>query len=158
MDGFNNGNVNENSVEDIVARYREPVRQLLPYLGWLKENMDKQVAQSYSSENLSTTIPFPVYDSNLLSFVKAAQATDMMDRNWPYVYTRNHINNIKDEHMFIEAAQITDMAELFGIISKYVLSGMTRGSAWAEGVRGGSMYKALEKMRELLRYWGEREL
>ena len=158
MDELNNGNVNENSVEDIVARYKEPVKQLLPYLGWLKENADREVAQNYSSDNLSSTIPFPVYDSNLLSFVKAAQATGMMDRNWPYVYTRNHLNNVKDEHLFIEDAQITDIADLFGILSKYVLSGMTKGSVWAEGVRNGSMYLALEKMRELLRYWGEREL
>ena len=153
-----NSGVNENSVEDIVERYREPVKQLVPYLPWLKENMDRQVAQNYSGSEMNRTIPFPVYDSNLLSFVKAAQATGMMDRNWPYVYSRNHLNTTKDEHLFIEEAQITNMDELFGIVSKYVLSGMTRGSAWSEGVMNGSMYLAIEKMRSLLRYWGEREL
>ena len=150
--------INDNSVEDLVERYKEPVRQLLPYLGWLEENMDKQVAQNYSSSELSGTIQFPVYDSTLLSFVKTAQATGMMDRNWPYVYTRNHLHSARDERIFIENAQITDFEDMFGIIAKYVLSGMTRGGAWAEGVRNGSMYFAIKKMREILHYWGEREL
>ena len=149
--------INENSVEDMVRRYKEPVKMLLPYLDWLKEHMDVAVATNYSGD-LDHSIHFPVYDSTLLTFVKVAQGTGQMDRNWPYVYRRNRMETPQDERRFIERAQIMDMADLFGIISKYVLSGMTRGNMWSEGVTNGSMYYAIEKMRELLHFWGEREL
>lgn len=149
--------INENSVQDMVRRYKEPVVQLLPYLDWLKEHIDVSVSQNYSGD-LDHSIHFPVYDSTLLSFVKAAQATGQMDRNWPYVYRRNRMTTAEDERRFIERAQIMDMADMFGIISKYVLSGMTKGNMWTEGVRCGSMYYALVKMRELLHFWGERDI
>ena len=158
MEYGNAGATGENSVEDMIARFKEPLKMLIPYLGWLEENMDKEVAQSYSGSELKNSIPFPVYDSTLLSFVKTAQATGMMDRNWPYVFTRNKIRTLKDEREFIDNAQVQDMEDLFGIIAKYVLSGMTRGGAWGEGVRCGSMYYAIVKMRELMHYWGERDV
>ena len=151
--GFeNDGSVNENSVEDIVLRYRPELDKLVPYLNWLKDNASNDVAQSYNNSELKS-IPFPVYDSTLLSFVKAAQSTNLLDRNYVYVYSRHRINSAKDELLFIQDAQITDMDELSGILSKYILTGMTKGSVWAEGVRNGVLYNVVKKMDELVAFW-----
>ena len=152
MDIQNDKSVNENSVEDIVSRYRPEVDKLLPYVRWLQDNAKSEVAQSYSNSDLKS-MPFPVYDSNLLSFVKAAQNTNLLDRNYVYVYTRNHLNSAKDELLFIKDAQIMDMDDLAGILSKYILSGMTKGTVWAEGVYNGVLYQVVNKMDELLNYW-----
>ncbi len=144
----------ENSVEDIISRYKDDVETLVPYLTWLNEHTQKQVAESYSNSELSHSMPFPVYDSTLLSFVKAAQQTGMMDRNYSYVFTRNHLNSYKDELMFIDDAEIKDMDDLAGILSKYILEGQVRGTVWAEGVYTGVLFHVVDKMRELLHYWG----
>ena len=148
----NDGSVNENSIEDIVLRYRPELAKITPYLNWLKENASNDVAQSYSNSELKS-IPFPVYNSNLLAFVKAAQTTNLLDRNYVYVYSRNRIQSPKDELMFISDATIKNMDELSGILSRYVLEGMTKGSVWAEGVRNGVLYNVVKKMDELVKFW-----
>ena len=148
----NDGSVNENSVEDIVLRYRPELDKLVPYLNWLKDNASNEVAQSYSNSELKS-MPFPVYDSTLLSFVKAAQNTTLIDRNYVYVYSKHRINSAKDELMLINDAQITDIDDLAGILSKYILTGMTKGSVWAEGVRNGVLYNVVKKMDELVTFW-----
>lgn len=150
----NDGSVNENSIEDIVLRYRPELAKITPYLNWLKENASNDVAQSYSNSELKS-IPFPVYNSNLLAFVKAAQTTNLLDRNYVYVYSRNRIQSPKDELMFISDATIKNMDELSGILSRYVLEGMTKGSVWAEGVRNGVLYNVVKKMDELVKFWGQ---
>ncbi len=152
-DGYD-GNVNENSVEDIVTRYRPELDKITPYLRWLSENVQIDVAQKYSNSDLKS-IPFPVYNSNLLAFVKACQTTNLLDRNYVYVYSRNHLNNFKDELLFISDAQIRDMDDLAGILSKYILSGMTKGSVWAEGVYNGVLYQVVRKMDDLVKFWGK---
>ncbi len=144
----------ENSVEDIIARYKEDVESLVPYIDWLRDHTQKQVAESYSNSELSHSMPFPVYDSMLLSFVKQAQQTGMIDRNYSYVLTRNHLNTWKDELMFIDRAEIKDMDDLAGILSKYIIGGQTKGTVWAEGVYTGVLYHVVDKMRELLHFWG----
>ena len=149
----NDGSVNENSVEDIVSRFRPEVDKLVPYMNWLKDNTSNEVAQSYSNSDLKS-MPFPIYDSNLLSFVKTAQTTNLLDRNYVYVYSRNRLATAKDELAFIQDAQITNMDDLAGILSKYVLSGMTKGTVWAEGVRNGVLYHVVKKMDDLLNFWG----
>ena len=148
----NDGSVNENSVEDIVLRYRPELDKLVPYLNWLKDNTSHEVAQSYSNSELKS-MPFPIYDSTLLSFVKAAQNTNLLDRNYVYVYSRNRLASAKDELSFIQDAQITDIDDLAGILSKYILTGMTKGTVWAEGVRNGVLYNVVKKMDELVKFW-----
>ena len=149
----NDNNVNENSVEDIVSRYRPQLDKIVPYVRWLKDNTSNvDVSQRYSNSDLKS-IPFPVYDSNLLAFVKACQTTELLDRNYVYVYSRNHLNSAKDEIAFIQDASITDMDDLAGILSKYILSGMTKGSVWAEGVQNGVLCMVVEKMDELCKFW-----
>lgn len=144
----------ENSVEDIIARYKDDVETLVPYIGWLKEHTNQQVAQSYSNSEMSQSMSFPVYDSTLLSFVKVCQQTGMMNRNYHYVLVRNHLNNYKDELAFINRAEIMQMDDLAGILSEYILEGQVKGSKWAEGVATGVLYHVVDKMQELLHYWG----
>ncbi|SDB02194.1 MULTISPECIES: hypothetical protein [unclassified Butyrivibrio] len=148
------GKDGENSVEDIISRYKDDVASLAPYITWLKEHTKQQVAESYSNSELSKSMPFPVYDSNLLSFVKQAQQTKMMNRNYTYVYTRNHLHTYKDELLFIEDAEITDMDDLAGILSRYILEGQTKGTVWAEGVYTGVLYAVVYKMDDLIHFWG----
>ena len=148
------GRDGENSVQDIISRYKDDVASLVPYMNWLKEHMNQQVSESYSNGESFKSIPFPVYDSNLLSFVKQAQQTKMMNRNYTYVYTRNHIANYKDELLFIEDAEISDMDDLAGILSRYILEGQTKGTVWAEGVYTGVLYQLVYKMDDLIHMWG----
>jgi hypothetical protein len=152
----NENKVNENSIEDIVSRYRPELQKIVPYVRWLKDNATHDVSQSYSNSDLKS-MPFPVYDSNLLAFVKACQTTNLLDRNYVYVYSRNHLKSAKDEIMFISDAEISDMDDLAGILSKYILSGMTKGTVWGEGVRNGVLYLVVSKMDELVRIWGHED-
>ena len=89
----------ENSTEDIVERYRADVKSLLPYLSWLESHAGKDsgISENYGGERLSGSISFPVYDSTLLSLVKQAQNTKLLDRNYVYVYSRNHLKTAEDE-------------------------------------------------------------
>ena len=153
MNMENDGSVNENSIEDIVSRYRPELDKLVPYLNWLKDNASNEVAQSYSNSELKS-MPFPIYDSTLLSFVKAAQNTNLIDRNYVYVYSRHRISSAKDELTIIHDVQITDIDDLAGILSKYILTGMTKGTVWAEGVRNGVLYHVVKKMDDLVTFWG----
>ncbi len=149
------GKDGENSVEDIISRYKNDVETLVPYIDWLKEHTSQQVAESYSNSELSNSMPFPVYDSTLLSFVKQCQSTGMMNRNYQYVLTRNHLLNYKDELEFIDNADIMHMDDLAGILSKYILEGQTKGYVWSQGVYTGVLYNVVDKMRDLLHFWGE---
>ena len=145
----------ENSIDEIVARYKADVMQLYRYVPWLESHVKETVQDTYSNESMEHTIPFPVYDSTLLSFVKEFQRTKLVDRNYAYVYTRNRLRNSADELRFIENAEIKNMDDLCGILSKYVIEGNVRGSAWSEGVRNGVFCAALSKMKEILEFWGK---
>ena len=149
--------IKENSTEDIVGRYRDDVKSLVPYLSWLEAHAGKTsgVSENYGGERLSGSISFPVYDSTLLGFVKQAQRTKLLDRNYVYVYTRNHLQTAEDELKFIENAEIKDMDDLAGILSKYILSGMTKGTVWTEGVQNKVLFSVVSKMQELINFWGQ---
>ena len=145
----------ENSTEELVKRYRIDVMQMARYLPWLAEHAGKQVSDTYQNDNMSHTIPFPVYDSTLLSFIKEFQRTSMIDRNYVYVYSRNRLRSAEDEKRLIEQADIKNMKELAGILSKYVIEGNVRGAVWTEGVTNGVYYAALSKMKEIIEFWGK---
>lgn len=145
--------VRENSPQDIVNRYREPIEGLMKYLPWLKEHIQKDVGQKYGGSQMENTIPVPTYDSNLLSFVKAAQATGIMDRNYIYAYRRHKLPTYKDELEFIDQAEIMQMDDLARILSKYILEGNVKGIVWTEGVRNGVFERVVSKMHDLIHHW-----
>ena len=149
------GGFRENSTEEVVRRYRIDVMHMARYLPWLESHASTPVADTYTNERMEHTMPFPVYDSTLLGFVKDFQKTALVDRNYAYVYSRNRLRTAADELRFIEGAEITEMAELAGILSRYVLEGNVRGAVWAEGVRNRVLFSALNKMKEIIEFWGK---
>jgi len=148
----------ENSPQDIVNRYKEPMDQLVKYVPWLEENAQSSVEQDYNGRDMEHTIHFPVYDSNLLSFIKCAQQTDILDRNYIYVYRRRGISSYKDELEFIDSADIMKMDDLAGILSKYILEGNVKGMVWAQGVSNGVFAKVVKKMHELVHFWDHEDI
>ena len=141
----------KNTVEDYIDRYEAAVKALTSYLPWLEQHAEDGGAQDYKDSE--STMAFPVYDSTLLAFIKQAQHTNMLDRNYAYVKTRRNLYTWQDELEFIERAQLQDMDDLWGLLSGYVMEGLTRGSVWSDGVRHRIFYSVVKKMDDLLILW-----
>jgi len=140
--------------EQIVQSYREEVKPLLRYLPWLEEKSGRKMLSSYAGEGIAGhSLTIPVYDSTLMSFVKEVSRTKLMDRNYRYIYSRNRIRTVADEKAVIEKATIREMNFLCGILSKYILGGMTKTTVWSEGMEQGIYLLVLRKMKKLLEFW-----
>lgn len=139
----------DNIREQIIEEYRDDVLKLLKYLPWLASKAGKDVSTMYTGDENTEVIPIPVFDSTLLAFVKEAEKTKFVDKNYPYVYSRNNIKTHEDEMRMLEAAKITDLKIIKGIISKYVLGGRTKAALWSEGVTSGIFEKALSCLNKL---------
>lgn len=134
-----------------ISKYRPDVLLLIKYIPWLEEKSNGSVMSEYSGNGAtSVSFTFPVYDSTLMGLVKTAQRTCLMDRNYKYVYARNRIRSEVDEHELIANATLRDMGTLCGILSHYILGGMTKGSVWPEGVKNGILLALLCKLKELI--------
>ena len=84
--------------QQVVNEYRADVEKLARYLPWLESKNGMKVQQSYSGSGIEQhSIAFPVYDGTLMNFVKEAQRTKLMDRNYRYIYSRNRIRVLEDE-------------------------------------------------------------
>lgn len=137
--------------EEIIKTYREDVTKLSRYIPWLETKSGGDVVSSYRAEQ--STFSFPVYDGTLMSFVREAQTTKLMNRNYRYTYSRNHIKTAKDELGIIRTATIKEFGVLCDILSKYVLSGMTRAQVWREGIENRIFLEVLLKLKELIEFW-----
>ncbi len=144
---------------NMVRRIRPEVEPLFRYIDWFESKVDRQVSSIYSDNELSKhSVTFPVYDATLLSFIKDVQKTNLTDRNYVYVYTRHKMNTPQEEKAKIEEVGITDMEILTGVLSKYVLGGMTKGYVWPQAVRDGIFLAILKKYRTLLEVWDQPEV
>lgn len=140
--------------QQIIQEYRRQLEPLLRYLPWLESNSGKTVSRNYQGQGLSThSMSFPVYDATLMQFVREAAGSELMDRNYCYVYTRNRIRTHEDERRVIAAAELKDWDTLRGILSKYVLTGMTKATVWGEAVRENIFVLILKQMRSIVDYW-----
>ncbi len=140
--------------QKLIEDYKQVVTPLLRYLPWLEKNSGKSVSTNYTGSNVTDhSIGFPVYDGTLMNFVKEASKTSLMDRNYRYVFVRNNIRNHEDERRIIKKAGIREWEVLCGILSKYVLSGMTKGKVWNEAVEEGIFYLVLDQMKSIIEYW-----
>lgn len=141
-------------IQEIVNGYKTDVERLIRYIPWLESKTGVNVSNMYKGEGIAeNSITFPVYDSTLMSLVQDAKRTKLLDRNYAYVYSRNHIKTVADEQRLIAKATIREMDMLKGILSKYILGGMTKGRLWTEGVANGSILKVVLQMKEILEYW-----
>ena len=140
--------------QELMQYYRSDIELLVRYLPWLEAKRGQEVSNEYHGANeKNTSFSFPVYDGTLLNFVKDVQKTSLTDRNYQYVYSRNHIGTVADEYVQIDRASVQDMNILIGILSKYVLGGRTKGTLWPEGVRNGIYLAIVNKLKELCEFW-----
>ncbi|MCR5033449.1 MAG: hypothetical protein K6A92_11390 [Lachnospiraceae bacterium] len=143
-------------VMETIEKYRADVQKMDRYITYLSSKRDQAVMQNYEGDSTggpSTVMHFPVYDSGLMTFVKEAQNTVFMDRNYPYVYSRYRIKGVEDERRLIEQADVKTFDVLCGILSRYVLLGQRRSSVWADGVKEGIFLDIILKMQSIITYW-----
>ncbi|MCR5604097.1 MAG: hypothetical protein K6G27_10410 [Lachnospiraceae bacterium] len=129
--------------------YIKDVELLSKYMNWLEKTSGQQVESFYDGDEEQKLIQIPVYDSNLLAFVKDVRKTGLMDRNYRYVYTRRRIKTVEDELHLIRHAHLKDIDIFKGILSSYVMRGQTKGAVWAEGVKNGVFLELMRRMTAL---------
>ncbi len=140
--------------QQVVNEYKSDVQKLLRYLPWLEEKVSQNVSENFEGAGITeSSISFPVYDGTLMSFVKEVQRTNLLDRNYVYVYSRHQIRTVNDELRVIGRCGITEMDVLKGILSKYIMGGMTKGRLWSDAVRDGIFLNIIKKMKENLEFW-----
>lgn len=138
----------------LMLENKEIIMPLLRYLPWLLQNSGKSVSSNYSDSRFGEhSMSFPVYDGTLMSFVKEASQSRLMDKNYMYVYTRNRIRSHDDERRIIEKATWKEWDVLRGILSKYVMGGRTKAFLWSEAVKEQIFYLVLNRMKEIVEFW-----
>lgn len=146
------------SVEQLISEYKDDVSKLIRYIPWLESKTGKEVASSYLGDHSgdssgSSSLAFPVYDGTLMSFVKQAKNTKLINHNYAYSFSRYHLRTTEDELKAIEKATVKEFDLLKGIFSKYILLGMTKSRIWIEGVEDKIFLKLLLKMKEIIEFW-----
>lgn len=140
--------------KQIVNTYKPDVQKLIRYLPWLEEKAGSNVQETFDGSGIKdSSITFPVYDGTLMNFIREVQRTGLLERNYPYIYSRLRIRTVKDELKAIEHADIREMDVLKGIMSKYVLGGMTKGRLWSEAVYNRIFLNVVRKMKANLEFW-----
>lgn len=136
--------------QKMMEEYNRYALPLMEYLPWLEEHVGEDVCSIYEEEGIAeNSLCFPVYDETLLRFVKEAAASPLMDKNYPYVYTRNHLGTHDQERKLIQSATWREWGLLKGILSKYVLGGKTKGVLWSDAVKEDIFYLILLQMKKL---------
>lgn len=142
------------TTQQIVNEYKVEVLLLAKYLSWLEAKQGMNVVSQYTPENATeSTMRIPTYDGTLLAFIKCADKTKFMNRNYEYIYRKYSMYSCEDEFRMIARARIQDMDVLGAILSKYVIKGRTKGMVWKEGVENGVFYALVSKMKELIEFW-----
>ena len=142
--------------QQLMKEYKQVVLPLLRYMPWLQKNAGQTASSFYEGEGFNEhSMSIPIYDSNLMNFVKEAAKTPLMDRNYLYTYSRNHIKTHEDERKIIAHAGIKEWDILRGILSKYVLGGRTKAMLWSEGVQENIFYLVLKQMQQIIEFWDQ---
>lgn len=142
-------------IKETIAEYRSQITPLIKYLPWLEQATEKSASTMYKGSDASESgmLTFPVYDATLMSFIREAGNSSLMDRNYMYVFTRRGLRTPADERAAIEACDYKSWDVLRGILSKYVLGGRTRAVLWSQGVSEKIFYLVLMKMNDIVTYW-----
>ncbi|MCM1058538.1 MAG: hypothetical protein NC517_13185 [Firmicutes bacterium] len=137
-----------------LSGYKQEVLPLLKYIPWFESNAGQPGSTFYQGPDATEhSMSIPVYDANLLNFVKEASKSSLMDRNYCYTYTRGRIRTHEDERRVIAGAELKDWDVLRGILSKYVMGGMTKSVLWAQAVQENIFLLVLKKMQEIIEFW-----
>lgn len=138
----------------VISMYRPDTVKLLDYIVYLEKMNGRAASNNYNQDGLSEhSIVFPVYDGTLMNFIKDAEQTVFMNRNYRYSYTRFRMKDATDEHKVIDKCTIRQLDVIGDILSKYVMGGRTKSTVWAEGVRNGVYLAAITKAYELIHFW-----
>ena len=87
----------------IIDTYFPDVKKLRAYLPYLEKLCGQKGSNTYDQNGLlAHSLSFPVYDSNLLRFVKEAENTVFINRNYHYSYSRLRMKTPEDELNVIE--------------------------------------------------------
>lgn len=145
----------EQYARQVMHEFRRDIDQLKPYVAYLERLSGKDAAHPYTGDGIGdNSMPVPVFDANLLAFVKkAASCKTLMDRNYPYIYSRYGFKTHEDELNAIEQATYQDVHILKGILSYYVQKGMVKGAYWVEAVEKGIFCKVIKKFDDLMEQW-----
>jgi len=139
---------------EVIERYFPDVKKLREYIPYLEKLCGQRGSNTFNQDGLSQhSLTFPVYDSNLLRFVKEAENTVFMNRNYHYSYSRYRMKTAEDELKVIENCTILQMDVIGDILSKYVLGGRTKSTLWSEAARHGVFIAVVEKADELIHFW-----
>jgi len=144
--------------EKLLQEYKPDIEKLSKYIPYFQSKGAKDVMNQYEADqNASGSLVFPIYDSNLMSFIKEAKKTKLINSNYVYVYSRKRMRTVKDEIVEIDHVTLKDFDVLTAILSKYVLKGMIKASLWTEAVEYKVFLKILLKMKELVDFWDKEE-
>ncbi len=139
--------------EELVSMYRPAVELLAAYLPWLSVRSGADVVKNFESEDGKVTLPFPVYDDIFLAFLNDLSGTIFMDPNYRYVYSKYGIKDWNDEHRLIARADIMNVEIIKGILSRYMLGGMTKAYLWTDAMDYHIFYQAINRAKEIVEYW-----
>lgn len=134
------------------AEYTEKLMPLFAYIPYLKEHEGVNTRSLYEGDENTrlTSVPVPVFDGTVLRFVKEAQKTGLIDRNYIYAYNKIGAKTPKDERLYISGATFRDIDTVIAVMAKYVILGMSKGTMWSTAVEEGVWYHALVKIKELI--------
>ena len=136
--------------EQIINEYHLSVEPLLRFIPWLEQHAGEMGRVMYGEQGISEhSLSFPVYDPTLMQFIKEAGQSSLMDRNYAYVYSRNHLKSHEDERALIKKADWKTWHHLKGILSWYVLGGRVKAALWSEGVKACVYLLILMRMRDV---------
>lgn len=139
------------SREEIIELYQDDAMKLLQFYGWAKKISGQSMSDVYKGQNIEEhSMAVPVYDATLLQFIKTAEKTKFMNRNYVYTYSRNRIKTAQDEIRLIEECTLQDMKVLGDILSSYCYRGDVKGAVWNEGIKQGVYIALLDKIKTLL--------
>ncbi|MCR5626635.1 MAG: hypothetical protein K6F99_04900 [Lachnospiraceae bacterium] len=140
-------------LEQFRKEYTDDINILAPYVPYFTSKKAADVSKAYDGKYGKSTLSFPVFDSTLMDFVKKAGNTHLIDRNYPYIYSRNRITSHQREIELINKATIKDLGILKGCFSKYIIEGRTKATRWAEGVEYGIYLAVIEKLLEIKEFY-----
>ena len=139
------------TAQEIFVKYKDDMLKLIAYLPWLEQTSGKsKVSGLYESDDPNKKfMPFPVFDGNLMRFVKDAESTGLVDRNYVYVITRHQLRTPQQEIDFVSACDIRRLSDIGAVLSKYVLEGKVRATIWPEAMDKGVFLTVVKRLSDI---------